>query len=309
MLALAYAGAAYGGPPASENDMRNRAQAAIRRAETLDPGNAYAAVATDALRPQIRYWGPGEHTLRAALERHPTNLFLLISLATTLLSGGRCREAADMMARAMAASPPAPSLVYANVQSLWAAGRLEEADRAMEAAYQLYPSHFAIWFTRYYLLLFSGRAQEALAMSANLDRRPPGIPEFNFPMIDAVAKAMISRAPADIDAALKLNIEASHRGRGFAENTIQFASALGRIDTAYQVAEAYYFDRGFQIGEFRFTPEQRAYQRRGLFHTRFLFYPSTAAMRADPRFESLVGEIGLTGYWKDTGSQPDYRKA
>ncbi|MEZ0242692.1 MAG: winged helix-turn-helix domain-containing protein [Sphingomonas sp.] len=309
MLALAYSGAALGGAPAAEAEMRSRAQAAIGRAESLNPGNAYAAVATDALKPRVKHWAEGERVLRAALERHPTNLFLLTSLATTLLSVGRSRECADVMARAMAASPPTPGLVYSNVQALWSAGRLEETDRAIEAAYQLYPSHFAVWFTRYYLFLYTGRAQQALAMSADIDRRPPGIPEFNFPMIDAVARAMISRAPADVDAAIAVNLEASHRGKGFAENTIQFASALGRIDTAYQIAEAYFFDRGFQIGEFRFAPEQRTYQRRGLYRTQFLFYPSTAAMRADPRFEKLVEEIGLTGYWKETGTAPDYRKA
>ncbi|WP_264939457.1 winged helix-turn-helix domain-containing protein [Sphingomonas caeni] len=307
MLALAYAGAALGGAPSIEADMRSRAQAAIRRAESLDPDNAYASVATDALRPQVRHWASGERTLRTALERHPTNIFLLTSLSITLLSVGRCRECADVLARAIAVSPPTPGLVYSNVQALWAAGRPEEADRAMEAAYQLYPSHFAVWFTRYYILMFSGRAQESLAMSANVDRRPPGIPEFNFPMIDAVAKAMLSHAPADIDLAMKLNLEAAHRGKGFAENTIQFAAALGRIDTAFMVADAYFFNRGFQIGEFRFAPEQRTYQRRDLHRTQFLFYPSTQAMRADPRFEKLVADVGLAQYWKETGSKPDYK--
>jgi hypothetical protein len=30
-------------------------------------------------------------------------------------------------------------------------------------------------------------------------------------------------------------------------------------------------------------------------------------MRADPRFELLVGEIGLKKYWDESGSTPDYK--
>ena len=42
-------------------------------------------------------------------------------------------------------------------------------------------------------------------------------------------------------------------------------------------------------------------------YTNFLVYPSTAPMRADPRFAKLTQEIGLEKYWKESGSQPDYR--
>lgn len=309
VLAIVYASAARGRAPQFEADMRSRAEAAMRRANELEPGNAYAAVAAEALKPQIRYWAQGERTLRAALARHPQNQMLLSSLAGTMIGTGRCREAADLLGTALASGPPSPGLVYANAQALWAAGRFDEADRAIESAWSLYPVHFAVWFTRYYILLYTGRAQEALAMSANLDGRPAGIPEFNFPMIDAVARAMLSRKPADIDEAIRVNLEAAHKGKGYAENTIQFASALGRLDTAFQVADAYFFDRGFRIGEFRFAPEQRTYQHRGLYRTQFLFYPSTAAMRADSRFAGLTAENGLDRYWRETGSTPDYRRS
>ena len=32
-------------------------------------------------------------------------------------------------------------------------------------------------------------------------------------------------------------------------------------------------------------------------------------MRADPRFERLVAGIGLTRYWAETGTTPDYKRA
>lgn len=309
LLALIYAAGVGTGPPNVEADMRARSEDAIKRAYAIDSDNAYATVARGLLNPRGPRWLSGEHTLRDALRRHPGNQMLLASLAGIMLSVGRCRESAELTGRALACGPPSPALVYSNVQALWAAGRLDEADRAMDSAFALYPTHFAVWFTRYYFLMYTGRAPEALAMSANSYGRPTGIPEFNFETIDAVARAMISRKEADIDAAMRLNMDAAHKGRGYAENTLQFASALGRVDTAFEVANAYYFDRGFVIPEVRFTPEQRVYQRRGNFRTQFLFYPSTAAMRADLRFEALVREVGLVRYWFESERQPDYKRS
>lgn len=42
--------------------------------------------------------------------------------------------------------------------------------------------------------------------------------------------------------------------------------------------------------------------------THFLFMPTGTAMRADPRFERLVNEIGLTRYWAETHTVPDYKR-
>jgi DNA-binding winged helix-turn-helix (wHTH) protein len=308
MLAIVYAGAASSRAEPFEADLRARSEAAARRAHELDGGNAYAAVAWAVLQPRIGGWWMVERTLRAGLTRHGNNQFLRSSLAGLLLSVGRCAESARQIELAVAAGPPSPSLLYSRVQSLWAANRPEEADRAMAEAFALYPSHFAVWFTRFYLLLYTGRAQEALAMSEDLEGRPTGIPSSNFASIEAVARAMLSRAPADIDAAIAANVELAHTGTGFAENTIQFAAALGRVDVAFRIARGYFFGIGFKVGDLRFTPEQRLYSRRRNRRTHFLFYPSTAAMRADPRFELLVQMLGLKRYWLDKGVQPDFWK-
>lgn len=308
MLALSYAAASQGRAPQHEADLRARARAAAERARALDPGNVYPALADATLLPRIGNWASVERTVRAGVAAHPDNPLLLSSLAGVLLSVGRCDESADTIDAAVAASPPSPALVYSRVQSLWAANRPEEADRAMDAAFALYPSHFAVWFTRFYLLLYSGRAREALAMSQNREARPTGIPEGNFSSIEVVAQAMISRTPADIDAAIRANIEMAHAGAGFAENALQFASALGRIDTAFEIANGYYFDRGFAVADIRFTEDQRIYTRRANRRSQFLFYPSTQAMRADPRFDALAEELGLTKYWREAGVTPDYRK-
>ena len=40
--------------------------------------------------------------------------------------------------------------------------------------------------------------------------------------------------------------------------------------------------------------------------TQWLFTPTTAVMRRDPRFLRLAEEFGLVAYWRARGAQPDY---
>jgi hypothetical protein len=87
---------------------------------------------------------------------------------------------------------------------------------------------------------------------------------------------------------------------------IHYLSAAGYLDEVFAIANAYYFGRGYVIpdsprdGTKSFVKEER--------QTRFLFDPATTKMRADPRFERLVEEIGLDRYWRESGHQPDYRR-
>ncbi|HJR83599.1 MAG TPA: hypothetical protein VJ775_06695, partial [Sphingomicrobium sp.] len=40
-----------------------------------------------------------------------------------------------------------------------------------------------------------------------------------------------------------------------------------------------------------------------------LFMPPMRKVWRDPRFDQLVGRIGLTAYWRQSGTTPDYRRA
>lgn len=112
-----------------------------------------------------------------------------------------------------------------------------------------------------------------------------------------------------MDRAIALNVEAAHQAIGFALNTIQFASALGRLDTAFEVARGCYFGEGFAIaGPLKYS-RQEGRLALGAPETKILFYPSTDAMRRDPRFPALVDALGLSRYWASRGKLPDYRIA
>ncbi|NIJ65274.1 DNA-binding winged helix-turn-helix (wHTH) protein [Sphingomonas leidyi] len=307
LLALSYSAAAVGWPQRFEADMRTRAAEARRRALALDPRNAYALAAEGLGKPVLGNWLAAERGLRTSLAQHPGNEMLTSALAGMMLGVGRCAEAANLLDGIWRRMPPNPGLAYTHIQTLWATGRLDEADKAMDDAVALFPTHFAVWFTRFYVLMYTGRAREAIALGENRETRPTGIPDWNFAQVLTVARAMLSRAPRDIDAAVAAALEGAHRGAGFAENGMQFLSALGRPDEAFAVADAYFFARGFDPGELRFSTEQGTYTRRSARRTHMLFLPSTTAMRADPRFLRLAEEIGLVRYWKDAGVRPDYQ--
>ncbi|WP_204350547.1 hypothetical protein, partial [Serratia marcescens] len=78
---------------------------------------------------------------------------------------GRCREAAAAYDQIPKNYAPDPGLAYSRVITYWSADRLDDADKASDDAIALFPTHFAVWFTRFYFLMYTGRPAEALAMS------------------------------------------------------------------------------------------------------------------------------------------------
>lgn len=306
LLACAYVIAGRWRGPPSFTSLAALARAAAARAEQLDPGNLIARAGLTMLRPRQGNQIEMERALRAVVAAHPQQDLMLGALAGLMMSVGRCREAARLYDQAMLSAPPSVGTLYERVQALWAADRLAEADRAIEQVYALYPTELAVWFTRFYLLLHTGRADQALAQGRNVAGRPREVPRDNIEMVMIVAEAAVSRRAADIDTAMRVNVEAAHRGAGFAENAMQFAVTLGRVDTAFELAQAYYFARGFSTGEARFPPMQGGFTPQNARRTHLLFMPSTAAMRRDARFAPIVEELGLKRYWDEAGVRPDY---
>lgn len=307
MLAMTYAVAAQSRPEPTRNALRARTEQALERAGALTNGNGYAAIASALLIPQMGRWAKIERILAAAERNHPDLLPLLLAKAMLFASVGRCREAAQLVDRAARVAAPTPALVQTRVQMLWAAARGEEADRALIDAFDLYPTHFAVWFVRFHLLLFNGRAAEALAQVQNIDGRPIGVSEADFALLAEIAGVAAAPSSRSIDALTVKLMDQARRGTGYAENAIQYLATLGRPELALDIADAYFFGRGFNIDERRFSPQQRTYTAREDRRSRFLFLPSTTAIRSSPRFGRLVEELGLEAYWRALGVQPDFR--
>jgi len=306
-LALGYAYAFYGRGARNDPGVAMRARAAVARATEVDPHNPYAMAALATLQPQVGNWRRREAILRSGLPGHADNDILLQQLGFLLGQVGRYREGAVLLDRAVRL-PPAPNILYVHVVMLWGAERLEEVDQALERALALFPTHFALWFARFYTFLFTGRPRQAAQWCENVQGRPTTIPENEFAIIEGVAGAMVSRRPDDIERALAASFAAAHHGSGHAENCIQHACGLGNVDMAFTVADALYFGRGFDPGEIRFNAEAATYTRYSDRRTYFLFLPHMAAMRADPRFDTLMERLGLNRYWTESGVAPDFRR-
>ena len=75
-------------------------------------------------------------------------------------------------------------------------------------------------------------------------------------------------------------------------------SALGELDAAFDVTNSY-----FAVGQSRAAAPRKSTAWR---FAPWLFTPPIAAMRADPRFDILVEEIGLKGYWEARKVRPDH---
>jgi len=307
-LALAYQRQAMRSSSAAREQVEARGVSAARKALALDPDNADALTALATMRPFFKRWAAYDAACRQVLARYPNHWELNISYGHFLSAAGRSRAALDHFNRAMSVDPLSPQLQWQIAQDLWCAGRLDEADRAMDRAFALWPRHYAVWFVRNRLHNYTGRAKATLAILEDRDARPVGIPEWNFELSRLEARALDTRSPADIGEALDTYLSAARRALVFAENAVMFASAVGHLDRAFEVANAYFFDRGFKMSDQRFTTEQGAYGARSQRFTAFLFVPPSAALRADPRFGPLIRDIGLEDYWRQTGTSPDYRR-
>lgn len=308
-LAITYAYTARWRAPAEAAMLRERAVEAARRALALDPDNPHAAMAEASVKPVRGNWLTRERAFRRVLVSDPKDHLAIFSLAILLSSVGRIREAAELTERKSVPNPPNPGNYYRRVLNLWEAGRLDEADRLTREARSLFPTHFALWFQQCYMLMYSGRPAAALAMIEDVDNRPLAMPAGEFERIAEVARAMADPTKARVDAVVALWTERAHQGSGYAENAIQFASALGRLDAAFEVAGAYYFSSGFVVPDLRFSREQGSYLPLADRETEFLFNPALRPMRADGRFAELVRRIGLDDYWAASGTRPDYRAA
>jgi DNA-binding winged helix-turn-helix (wHTH) protein/predicted Zn-dependent protease len=307
-LAEAYAFQAHRRPESEIREIQARTRDAAGRALSLDPKDAHARLALALVQPRIGHWAEVERAARAGMDSNPQDALFPYVLGNDLLQVGRMGEAAAAFERASRYKGFAPVLNYERARALWMAGRLEDADRAMSEAFNLFPTHPGVWFAKADMLLYGGRPGEALTFIENEARRPSGVGSKSFDLLALAAKAMMSAAPADIAKALQIHLMAAHAGSGAAVSAIKFASAIGRVDDALAVAEAYLFDRGFSVSSIKYSSTEGTYMRREDRSTYVFFHPATLLMRQDRRFAALTREAGFEHYWRASGSRPDYRR-
>lgn len=308
-LGCAYADRAHSWARAAERSaLRDRARDAGRQALRLDSKNAYGRAAIAYAQPMRGNWLVMEREFTRALQEQPGKWLITYSLALLFTRVGRLSEAASLFDELRAGASTATQYLW-HIHSLWGSGRLEEAERKLQEATEIYGAQRGIWFTRFNMLMLSGNPSAAITHAGDLQRRPSGVTDELLELPIAVATAVLNRNAVDTAALAKASIEYARASTSQAERAIQFTSALGRLDEAFAIAEAYFFSRGFAVPDFEAKAETSVDVSLDTRQTGFLFLPTLKAMRADDRFERLTEEIGLTLYWRQSGAQPDYLRA
>lgn len=285
--------------------LRGKAMSSANQALQLDAGNVYGEAALAVAQPFIGFWSVWQQRMTRALAREPRNNDLLTYRAVMLQFEGRAKEAVPLYQR-ISEKPFRPAVYLNYIKALWTAGRPVELEDALEDAGSLYPSVASLWFTRFGILAYSGRSDAAISLAQTAEGRPPDVNDTTVTNLVKLAHAIGSNATAEVEEVMAEAIKGAHVAAGIAEQSIRNASALGRIEEAFELADTYYFARGFTIPDYStkgsaFSPDER--------QTRLLFEPVTAPMRADPRFERLVSDLGFDRYWRESGVRPDYRRA
>ena len=302
-LAFAYQAALLFTEPARQPGVKAQAEAAARRALELDPREPQATATLAMLAPVWRNWTTTEQLYQRALALHAHDPQVEHIYARLLLGVGRLKDAVLHGEAAVKGDEFAVWHRHTLGLALWSVGRIEEADQLAARALARWPRHYALWFLQLQIFTYTGRADRAVAMGEDLGNRPLNIPFADVELHLLEARALMTRAPADIETAVLANLAAARRGAGYAENAMGLASAVGRLDEAFALAGALYLDpqlvgsgQRFSTGRFQVASRRQ---------THHLFMPPTAGMRADPRFPPLMRQIGLADYWRTSGHSPD----
>lgn len=304
-LALARAHAAEYAPSARATYTAD-AQTAAQRALALTTDQIDAQSALAILPPIYGAWSDAERRLREVLRSDPGHLPTRDALNFLLGAVGRCREASADRFRMAAADPLHVGYLYKLIYAHWTIGEISAADRAADRARQLQPRHPGAWFGRLWLLAFTGRADRALEQLGDAGSAPT-LPPETVPQLRATLRAIESGRKEDIEAVGRTVVEQVSVSPSASIHGIMILSHLGRLDQAFDVADAYLLERGSLLASLRWRPGQASLNDQRRRKTQMLFIPPCAPMRADPRFNRLVEDVGLADYWRKAGAKPDYR--
>jgi tetratricopeptide (TPR) repeat protein len=281
---------------------RSKAEAAGRHALELDPHSDMGELALAVACPFVGFWSQREQHMLKALASNPDDDVLLI-MGVVLQFDGRASEAVPYYQK-LKHSPLTPSEYTNYIQALWAAGRLPELDQAISDSAALYPTQASLWFTRLKLAIYAGEVNALAALVDDPQARPDGVEDKDIVEFKRLTSAIRSRDPSEVRPLAEQIGAAAHNSANEAENGIRALSALGRMDDAFTVANAYYFNRGYAVPDLPASKYVSLEQRQ----TRLLFEPVTKPMRTDARFERLMADLGYDRYWRQSGHTPDYRR-
>ena len=291
---------------AAQATMAAQAQFASARALKIDPGLVEAKAASALVPSSFARWADAEASCRRLLASENVSRYgewvLRARLARTLGEVGRCGDALREFRLAVPIYPDHPYASVGLTQALWNAGKGDEAKQESDRALERFPRQSDVWFTRMALLTFSSRPETAIAFGEDRSQLP--FRESGEGLIYRrilTARALAELKPSIVDQAARLHLAAVAADHEEVPAAARFFAALGQNDTVFDLLNGYFLNEG------KFSDASRAPS--GPL-TRYavldLFWPPMAPVWRDPRFPQLTEKIGLTSYWRTTGSRPDY---
>ena len=272
----------------------------------IAPRELNAQLAITQLRRSMLDMATFEDRVRAILAANPNNTLPMRELWNFLQCAGRSRDAFAMVERAGALKPLAASNNFPRAQLLWILGRNAEADRVIDRAMEYWPAHRYVRFARFTIFAFTDRPQAALAMIESEETRPQHFTPAMVSLWRACLTALDQRTPASIANAKHASLVGAKRNLALSYQAVMVLAALGEVDAAFELTDALFAVRH---PDGRAQPVNRGPPAKST-ACRFapwLFTPPVASLRADPRFEALCEDIGLSAYWKLRGIKPDYQ--
>ena len=279
------AGLTAAGDAALLSRARQQAMQSIRRSPN---GAAY-----DALFQIERQEAPGdiaraENWLTEGVRKAPSFPVFMRECAV-LFEVGLARDGVGFCGRAVALAPMAAPVAYHQARALAADGQTQSAKAVIDRAARFHPRHDNVRWTRLEMAAFDGDPDEALGLLHDPRTVPQTFDAATVDAFDAFLKARKTRAATDADRALARFRRAAISGPLEGRHLVMAAAALGRTDEAFAAAATW----PSSVAE---SPVRTGY----------LFVPSTAAMRRDPRFWDLAARVHLVDYWRVRGVLPDF---
>lgn len=298
-LALAYAVRVRASPLADRAGLESRSRSAARKALDLDRKEPRALAALRLLDPVYRNWAAAERDGLNALRAHPRHPILIFTLSDVLGSVGKWRQASELSARFDRSRFLIPGADRKRIINLWCAGDLQGADEALDVALDHWPDHAQLWRTRIAYLMFSGRAAEVVPLLRDDGSRPAGIDRSLLETMRATAEALAGKA--EPSAAIRANLDYARAVPTAALQAAQAVAALGGGITALAMLEGYYFGRGewSPLAPLGGDDERQ---------TSPLFQPPMRSLWTSADFNRLLERIGLNAYWRQSRTNPDFRR-
>lgn len=307
LLALVTGLLALGADAKSTPGLVIGAQQAAEAALAIKSKEPSALLAMFYLEGSTLDWTTRDQRLRNIIDIDPNSVDAIAELALLTQATGFLRESWEWNERAIKLRPLSVTYLGRRALKLWILGRVPEADKVSDQLRLLFPTNSWAWYVRFLIYAFTGRAlaaHEMLRASAEAKTYPS-----YFRFWEASLAALDKPSASTVSAARSESIAIAQQSGIVAGDAVQVMSALGEVDTGFDIANGLLLSRGSVLPKRRSGSTEGVRDASWRIGTQWVFTPPMAKMRGDKRFIPLCAGVGLTDYWERRGRKPDYQMA